>query len=387
MNFETGISTPAFVIDESRLEAALQACLSLSADAGCRMLYSPKALAIPYVLQYLAQRVDGFSCSSLNEARLARSIIGERGTVHLVTPGIATTHLREIAELCDFTVLNSLSHWELYSQVLANEVSLGLRVNPGRSFVDDDRYDPCRLHSKLGVPLETLMEFLEAHPHNVQYLHGLHFHNNCDSERASDLALTVAHLMEKIGGLFESVRWINFGGGYLLSELHDPEVFCEAVRSVKRKFDVEVFVEPGAALVRSAGSLVSRVLDLFESDGVTIAVLDTTVNHMPEVLEYEFTPSVQGANEDGMYKYLLAGCTCLAGDQFGIVGFDQPLSIGSFVTFDNCGAYTFSRANTFNGVDLPSIYCQSVDGELKLIRRHEYADFANRAGAASHVGL
>jgi len=387
MKIGTEVSTPAFVIDEAYLDSDLQECLSLSRAAGCRMLYSPKALAIPHVLQRLAHGVDGFSCSSLNEVRLAGKAIREHGTIHLVTPGIIETQMETIAELCDFTVLNSLSHWNLYSQALAGEVSLGLRVNPGISFVNDDRYDPCRLHSKLGVSLDRVAEFYEAFPHKTRDLEGLHFHNNCDSKTAGDLVATIERVTGRLSDLFRRIRWVNLGGGYLLSELHDPELFSEAIHRLKRQFDIDVFVEPGAALVRSAGSIISRVIDLFENDGLMVAVLDTTVNHMPEVLEYEFTPTVVGACEGGRYSYVLAGCTCLAGDQFGVVNFEQPLAIGSVVIFPDCGAYTFSRANTFNGVSLPTIYRRTVEGELMLVQSFDFKDFALRAGEPADVGI
>jgi carboxynorspermidine decarboxylase len=387
MILEKNIVTPAFVIDDACLAAALKTCLSLTRDAGCKILYSPKALAISHVIQRLSASVDGFSCSSINEARLVRRVAHRHKAIHLVTPGISATQIEDIAELCDFTVLNSLSHWELYSRALAEHVSVGLRVNPGLSFVDDDRYDPCRPHSKLGVPLEELAGFFKRSPHHAKRLQGLHFHNNCDSNSARQLALTLDRLIERLPDLFSIVRWVNLGGGYLLQDLQDPTTFSEVVGTLRRRFGVEVFVEPGAALVRRAGSIVSRVVDLFESDGAMVAVLDTTVNHMPEVLEYEFTPAVLHAREGGNHAYKLAGCTCLAGDQFGDVSFDQPLSIGSFVEFVDCGAYTFSRANTFNGVGLPSIYRRAEDGEISLIRRFQFEDFAFRAGGASDVCL
>jgi len=365
MNVEKGLDTPAFVIDEQYLDTTAQKCSSLAKEAGCQLLYSPKALAHPFVLNKLAAIVDGFSCSSVNEAKLSRAAIHKSGSVHLVTPGISRSQLPEISEHCDYVVLNSLTHWELYSRALRPRASLGLRVNPGLSFVDDSRYDPCRRYSKLGVSLDALCKFFE-NP-RAECPEGLHFHNNCDSTCANELFLTLDRLSKRLGREFKKLRWLNIGGGYLLNELSDPEMLLEAVSKLRREFDIEIFAEPGAALVRGAGSIHSTVIDMFESDGASIAVLDTTVNHMPEVLEYEFTPEIEGATEHGEYAYYLAGCTCLAGDQFGEVKFSKPLSIGSVITFPNSGAYTLSRANTFNGVSLPNVYRRSPSGKLRLM--------------------
>ena len=96
-----------------------------------------------------------------------------------------------------------------------------------------------------------------------------------------------------------------------------------------------------------------------------VAVLDTTVNHMPEVLEYRFEPDVCGHDDDAELEYLLAGSTCLAGDVFGVYRFAEPVEIGARVVFSNAGAYTLSKAHTFNGVNLPSVYALDRSGSLR----------------------
>ena len=92
------------------------------------------------------------------------------------------------------------------------------------------------------------------------------------------------------------------------------------------------------------------------SDGKEVAVLDTTVNHMPEVFEYQFRPEVLGHSDAGPHEYVLAGMSCLAGDVFGEYRFDEPLRVGSRVVFTDAGAYTIVKANTFNGIPLPTVY-------------------------------
>ena len=141
------------------------------------------------------------------------------------------------------------------------------------------------------------------------------------------------------------------------------------------------------------------MLDLFRSEGATVAVLDTTVNHMPEVFEYGFQPDVVGAeacgpseqggltaDNDPAHEYLLAGCTCLAGDLFGKYRFPEPLSVGDRVVFSNAGSYTLAKAHTFNGVALPSVYALTTGGELALRGGPSFADYAARWGLAGKGG-
>ena len=85
---------------------------------------------------------------------------------------------------------------------------------------------------------------------------------------------------------------------------------------------------------------------------------------MPEVFEYQFRPDVLGHSDAGAYEYVLAGISCLAGDVFGEYRFDEPLRIGSRIVFADAGAYTIVKANTFNGIPLPTVYELRDDGSF-----------------------
>jgi len=178
--------------------------------------------------------------------------------------------------------------------------------------------------------------------------------------------------------LLERASWINLGGGYLVDEETDFRPLAEAISILSGQFGLQVFIEPGTGIINSAGSFVSRVIDLFESDGKIVVILDTTVNHMPEVFEYQFKPDVSNAVLDGLFKYVLAGCSCLAGDVFGEYAFEQPLEIGSTIVFANLGAYSLVKAHMFNGINLPNIYSLSSSGELSLSKTFSYSDFTVR---------
>ena len=143
-------------------------------------------------------------------------------------------------------------------------------------------------------------------------------------------------------------------------------------------------MEPGAAFVRKAGYLVSAVLDIIQSNGKNVAILDTTVNHLPEVLEFQYEPDVQGHREGAPHVYILAGCSCLAGDLFGEYAFDEKLQVGSRVVFENVGAYSTVKWHTFNGINLPSIYLLTETGELVLQKEFTYEDYAAKHRGSTH---
>ena len=362
---------------------------NLRQTTGCRVLYSVKSLCLPQLLQFMAPRLDGFAVSSPFEARLVRSAVDNPGSVHFTSPGIREQDVADLAGLCDYVSFNSLSQWSKYRGSFSGKAQRGLRINPGLSFLDDERYDPCRQHSKLGVELKQLSGLSPARESRAQGpggfgvpdgLDGILVHSNCESTDFTELERTVSRLAHRIPDLLACIRWINLGGGYLFSEKADLTPVRKAIDTLQERFGLKVFIEPGAAFVRSAGYIVSTVLDLFLTEGREIAVLDTSINHMPEIMEFDFEPDVAGHVDDGEWEYILAGCTCLAGDIFGEYRFRQPLGVGDRVVFQNTGSYTLTKAHMFNGVNLPSIYSVGKDRRLSLVKEYCYEDFALRWG-------
>ena len=379
------LATPAFIYAESMLASLSERVRTAVAGTGARVLYALKPFSFAPALDLMAPRLDGFAASSLYEARLARETLGVGGSLHITSPGLRADELPEIASICDYIAFNSLSQWERYSGEASRSASCGLRVNPQLSVVGDARYDPCRPHSKLGVPLEGLVDVLDVAPATVDGIRGIHFHTNCDSEDYGGLLATAELIAARLDNLLRRIDWVNLGGGYLFgAEGHPPEELRSAI-NVFTSRGLRVFMEPGAGLIREAGFIVSSVVDVFDSGGRTVAILDTSVNHMPEVFEYGFEPDVVGHEDGAPFSYILAGATCLAGDVFGDYSFAAPLAVGDRVAFKNAGAYTLTKAHMFNGVDLPVVYALTESGELQLKKEFGYRTFADRWKADAHA--
>ncbi len=377
------VDSPAFVTDEKTLQSDLALLRKIADQASCKLLYSPKACSLSTVLRSVARQVDGFACSSPFELRLVDQLCGGTRSLHLVSPLIKRETLEQFGERLDYLTFNSLSQWGLLRGRVSTETRVGIRVNPQLSFIRDPRYDPCRQNSKLGVPISRLADLIVSEPASLRGVTGLHFHNNCEGTDFAGLLATVRRIQDVIPRVLQQVDWINMGGGYLFNMTKDYADFYEAVAIFRETFGLEVFIEPGAAAVRRCGTIEATVHDIFDGDDIQIAILDTTVNHMSEVFEFQFEPDVLGHVDGGLHSYILAGCTCLAGDVFGQYSFDRALTIGSRITFLNMGAYTMSKAHRFNGVGLPTIYMRRLDGSLDKVRTDSFYEFARNAGVTS----
>ena len=378
------VATPAFVYDEVTLDQLAGRARDAVRSCGAALLFTMKPFSFGPVLERMEAHLDGFAASSLFEARLAREILGEGGSVHITSPGLKANELAEIASLCDYMAFNSLPQWGRYLTEAGLSTSCGLRVNPELSVVGDARYDPCRPHSKLGVPLEDLVEVLDRAPATLDGIRGLHFHTNCDAEDFGGLLATAELIAARLDNLLRRLDWVNLGGGYLFGADGPPEELRSAINIFASR-GLQVFMEPGAGLIREAAFIVSSVVDVFDSGGRTVAVLDTSINHMPEVFEYDFEPDVVGHEDGAPFSYILAGATCLAGDVFGDYSFAAPLAAGDRVVFKNAGAYTLTKAHMFNGVDLPAIYALTQSGDLQLKKEFGYRAFADRWKADVHA--
>ncbi len=383
----TEVETPCLVFDEVQLRTSLEIICKTVSSTPIELLYAMKACSTTFVLELIATDVSGFACSSIYEARLAREVLPETASVHLTTPALAQADLEQVARICDFVSFNSLRQSECSRQLLGSTTGLGLRVNPKLSLLGDERYDPCRRASKLGVPIDCLERIQREDPGFFKEFNGLHVHTNCDSDRFSDLASTVDVLHSRLAPTLARCEWVNLGGGYLFEESSDLWQLWSAVRLLSKNYGLRIFLEPGAAIVRKCGSLVASVVDFFESDGQEIAVLDTSVNHMPEVFEYQFEPDVLGHWEGAPHRYLLAGSTCLAGDIFGVYQFHDPLHIGSRLVFQDMGSYTLVKAHCFNGIPLPNVYSIGPSGVPTLKQTFSYNIFKQLQSGDSDATL
>ena len=85
--------------------------------------------------------------------------------------------------------------------------------------------------------------------------------------------------------------------------------------------------------------------------------------------------SVAEASENGDHQYVIGSCSCLAGDQFCVTQFDQPLQIGQRLHLMDSAGYTMVKLNWFNGLKMPSIYCQRKNGDIEKLNEFGYEDF------------
>lgn len=374
MNFDIHeINTPYYIVDEQLLIRNLEILKNVAQQAGCKILLAQKAFSMFSLYPLIGKYLSGTTASGLYEAKLGFEEMG--GETHIFSTAYHENEFDDILSICDHIIFNSFSQWETYrKKALASGKEFGIRINPECSTQDHAIYDPCSVHSRLGVPIH------QFRPDLLDGISGLHFHTLCE-QNSDDLVKTLQAVEDKFGAYLAQMKWVNFGGGHHITRTdYDKETLVNAIIKFKEKYDVEVYLEPGEAVALNSGFLISTVLDIVGND-LPIAILDTSAAcHMPDVLEMPYRPNIVGASQPNQksFTYRLAGPTCLAGDVIGDYSFDSPLKIGTKLIFCDMAIYSMVKNNTFNGMKLPSITLADSQGKVRLVKEFGYLDFKNR---------
>jgi carboxynorspermidine decarboxylase len=377
LSFTAGpLQTPVYLLDESLMEENMRILRYVKDRTGCKIFHALKAYASFATFPMMSRYLDGICASGLNEARLGHEEFKKE--VHTFGAAYGEEEIRQILQYSDSIIFNSFYQLEKYRRIAQkNNVEIGLRVNPGHAEVTTEMYNPCAPYSRLGIVHDI---FNEEFPKNVKIVNGLHFHAMC--EQNSDVLKRILASFEKLYGQYiKGLKWVNFGGGHHITrDDYDLERLIKLINTFKKKYGVQVYLEPGEASVLNAGVLISSVLDIVRNKA-EIAIMDASAEtHMPDVLLMPYRPHVMksGQPKEKKYTYRLGGPSCLAGDVIGDYSFDVPLKRGDKLVFTDMALYSIVKSTTFNGINLPDIAVIRDEGEIKLVKTFGYKDYKNK---------
>ena len=381
------IETPIYIMEERLLRRNLSLINNVAQRSGAEIILAFKAFALWRTFHIFRQYISHTTASSPYEAMLALHEFGS--PAHTYSPAYTEKDFPTLLECSSHITFNSLTQYERFRTMAADyntahtdkPVSLGLRVNPEYSHIDVDLYNPCAPGSRFGVLAEQLPQQLPAD------IEGFHCHCHCESS-AEDLVDNLAHLEEKFGRWFSQLKWLNLGGGHLMTRAdYNVELLIQTIQQLRQRHPhLRIILEPGSAFAWQTGPLVSSVVDIVENHGVKTAILDVSFTcHMPDCLEMPYHPAVRGAKTiegtvpQGLTNvYRLGGNSCLSGDFMGSWQFDHELRVGEQIIFEDMIHYTTVKTNMFNGIHHPSIALLHEDGNLEMLRQYRYEDYRDR---------
>ncbi len=372
------MNTPYYIVYEQKLRHNIELITSVAQRAGVEIIMAFKANALWKTFGSFRAFGVKSTASSLNELQLGNEEL--RSLVHSYCPAYTPETIGRYLEGSSHITFNSISQWERFRADVErfnyngpHSVSPGLRVNPQCSVIDTDIYNPALPWSRFGVTADIIGRQL---PDGIE---GLHFHALCESS-SHDLEKVLAAFEEQFGHLLPQVKWVNMGGGHLMTrEGYDTDHLVELLLGFRSRYPwLTVILEPGSAWTWRTGDLVCSVVDIVDNQGVKTAIIDGSFAcHMPDCLEMPYRPAITESTPEGT-PYRIGGNSCLSGDFVGDWHFATPLKIGDRLTFEDMNHYTTVKTNMFNGIQHPSVIFERLDGTQQVLRRYTYDDYKER---------
>ncbi|WP_417882864.1 carboxynorspermidine decarboxylase [Vibrio rumoiensis] len=362
------LPTPYFMIDESKLIRNLEIAKQLKELSGVKLVLALKCFSTWGVFDIIKPYLDGTTSSGPYEVKLGHETFG--GETHAYSVGYSEQDVKEVADICDKMIFNSLSQLTAYRHLVEGKASIGVRLNPGVSRAGQDLADPARQFSRLGVQAAQLSSEV------FDDLDGVMFHINCENKSADDFIALLDSISERFGHYLDKLDWVSLGGGVFFTwPGYEVEKLAQALKHFSEKHAVQLYLEPGEAIITKTADLVVTVVDIVENGMKTAIVDSATEAHRLDTLIYNEPASIGESSDEGLHEYVIGSCSCLAGDQFCVAKFEQPLKIGQRLHILDSAGYTMVKLNWFNGLKMPSVYCQRSDGEIQKLNEFDYQDF------------
>ncbi len=384
--------TPLYVYSATTVRERYQ--LFESAFRGCEhtICYSVKANSNLSILKLLAKMGSGFDIVSGGELYRVQSA-AKKATSKVVFSGVGKqAEEMDAALAAGIQLFNVESSSELdllaaRAAHLRKKANFAVRVNPDVA-ANTHPYISTGLHEhKFGVPWRDAPE-LYRRGAEQDYLQprGVSVHIGSQITDANPFQ----EAMERVTSLVRSlraerfdIRYVDAGGGLGIS-YEDPasvdfkrevQQYAKALRAPLKGMGLHLLLEPGRAIIATAGVLLTRVIYRKRNDGKEFVVVDAGMNDLirPSLYDayHEIVPVVPGPfSVDDAEPADIVGPVCESGDFFAHHRKIPGLAEGDLVAILDAGAYGTSLASNYNS--RPRAAEVLVDGmRVKLIRRRE----------------
>lgn len=400
--------TPYYLLDEALIVDNMQIIARLCELSGAKALLALKCFATWGVFDAMAPYLHGTTSSSLNEVRLGFETFGHNDAncdeankkeTHAYSVAYSADEIPEVLKYADKIIFNSFSQLSAFKdQAQAQNIPVGLRLNPKTSNSSFIIADPARPFSRLGEHDKArITEVLGD-------ISGVMIHNNCENDSFEAFSDSLADIEARFGDILQQLEWVSLGGGiHFIAPDYPLEKLAERLKAFSEKYGVQVYLEPGEASIHGAGTLVTTVLDTMHNEK-NLAVVDSSIEaHMLDLLIYRESAPITAINGESATisplntalnkevantisvneksaveaadNTIIYGRSCLAGDIFGEYALPATLKVGDTVTFGNAAGYTMVKKNWFNGVNMPAIVIRRLDGSIDIQREFDYQEY------------
>jgi carboxynorspermidine decarboxylase len=326
-----------------------------------KVLLSTECFSTWSVFPLIKKFVDGTTGNSPYEVKLGHQKIGKE--THAYSVGYSPEDIKSINRYADKIIFNSISQLKTHCHKIPPH-KIGLRVN----FSSDDSSNK---YYRLGEASPGLIKQV------IPYINGAMFHFNRGNEDFDVLEDNLKSIEFFYQDLLSSIKWLSIGGGISFTAKEYPiKRLVRKLRDISLKYHLQVYLEPGEAVVTNCAELVTSIVDI-TTDSYDTAIIDaSTEAHMLNLLTYPFPAKIIGTNGlNNPYRYRIAGRSSSATDIFGVYDFEKMLSIGQEIRIQDAAGYTMVKKNWSNGLQMPSIVVKRLSGKIEVVKKFNFSDF------------
>ncbi|SFV68762.1 Diaminopimelate decarboxylase [hydrothermal vent metagenome] len=324
--------------------------------------YAVKANSNLAILNILANLGSGFDVVSIGE--LQRVIKAGGQAKKCVFSGVAKTY-DEIKQALNLEIkcFNVESIAELDRIILvANDIdkkaNVSIRVNPNVDAKTHPYISTGLKNNKFGVDIEDVLGlYLKAKQEKNIKIVGIDCHIGSQITEVSPFLESldkVLILFEKLKNKGINIEHLDLGGGigidYENNQTINIKKYINAILEKTKHLDVEIILEPGRAIVGSAGVFLTKVEYLKQTTEKSFAIVDGAMNDLIRPSLYDAYHNILPLekNKKGIDDiWDIVGPVCETGD---FLGKNRKLSLnqGDYLAVMDAGAYGFTMSSNYN---------------------------------------
>lgn len=357
------LQTPCYILDERKLENNFSLlCSEFKKAWGDTFVvgYSFKTNSLPYVLSWMKKQGAYAEVVSETEYLLARKLEFPIDKIILNGPVKGKSAILEVLNGGGIVNLDSFSEIELLTKekpVDGKVWKVGLRINfdlenecPGETLLGN-------LPGRFGFNIEnnSLHNAIEEIK-KLKYVKICGFHGHHSTKTKSlKIFRTICNKLSYVADLFEiNCEYIDVGGCIFGDKPGAPsfkdyaEVISNELRKCVRFKDAYLILEPGAGLVASPFSYLTKIVDVKSVRNTLIATSNGSLIHIdPQMHGILFQTKLFSTSDTKKEYQIVAGFTCIEKDRLAELFNAPSLQKDDLIMYYNTGAYSLALAPLF----------------------------------------
>lgn len=376
------MQTPYFLLDKQLLDANLVSFKDALNRiwAHSSIGYSVKTNSMPWLLKYL--KGQGLQAEVVSDEEYELSLLCGFAETEIIYNGPIKSEDYFINAVRKGSIVNIDSKNELAwfkAHIKESSSNIGIRINVDTSIFDESDVAYTNEGFRFGFSEENrdlaqAIDILRLCDEKNRI--GLHFHCNSVSRSVDVYRKIALYAKELILKYNIDPSFIDVGGGFFGGVEGKPgpvdyvNVIYEELKNVVDVEKTKLIVEPGSAIIGSAVSFHTSVIDVKDTSKATVVTTDgSRINIDPLWAKDKYDYVIKSDYDASKIKskQIICGYTCMDHDRIMSIIGRQAVSIGDRIIYSKVGAYTMTFGGPFIKY-FPEVYVED-SGVSQLIRK------------------